>query len=388
LLSADDAGRARDHAAAIEHMAATVKALAAARVAEAGRWRDDGQRSAAHELAAATGTSVADARDTLELGRRLGTQPNLAAAARGGELSPAQSQVIADAAEVDPAAAPRLMERAHDGSLSELRDQAARTKAAAHPDLEARRRRIHARRCLRNWTDPEGTWHLAASGNPEDGAQIMSALAPLTDQLFHQARREGRREPPAAYAFDALVELATSAHQPSQGDSNTQRRGAPVKLLLRVDLDAFLRGLPAEGETCELVGYGPIPMSTVHDLLETGNPFVAAILTRAKALVGVAHLGRQPTAHQRSALAWLYPACAARGCAAQAHLQRDHRIDWADTHFTMLDLLDVLCAHHHRLKTNHGWALVPGSGKRPFVAPSDPRHPRYQRPPPEERGAA
>jgi hypothetical protein len=102
----------------------------------------------------------------------------------------------------------------------------------------------------------------------------------------------------------------------------------------------------------------------------------------------VAHLGRQPTAHQRSALEWLYPACAARGCAAQAHLQRDHRIDWADTHFTMLDLLDVLCAHHHRLKTIHGWALVPGTGKRPFVAPSDPRHPRYQRPPPERRGAA
>jgi hypothetical protein len=146
LLSVDDAARARDHAAAIEHMAATVKALAAARVAEGPRWRTDGQRSAAHELAAATGTSVRDARDTLELGRRLAHQPEVAAAAR--------------------------------------------------------------------------------------------------------------------------------------------------------------------------------------------------------------------------------------------------RIDWADTHFTMLDLLDVLCAHHHRLKTNHGWALVPGTGKRPFVAPSDPRHPRYGRPPPERRGAA
>jgi hypothetical protein len=375
LLSADDAGRARDHAAAIEHMAATVKALAAARVAEAGRWRDDGQRSAAHELAAATGTSVADARDTLELGRRLGTQPNLAAAARGGELSPAQSQVIADAAEVDPAAAPRLMERAHDGSLSELRDQAARTKAAAHPDLEARRRRIQARRCLRNWTDPEGTWHLAASGNPEDGAQIMAALAPLTDRLFHQARREGRREPPAAYAFDALVELARSS-------SPDGARPAPLKLLVRVDYDALLRGYPVEGETCELVGYGTIAVSAVEDLLTSRSGFLAGIVTRTRALVGVAHFGRQPTAHQQSALEWLYPSCAVQGCPAQAHLQRDHRVDWADTHFTMLDLLDMLCAHHHRLKTNHGWALLPGRGKRPFVAPSDPHHPQYQRPPP------
>ena len=48
VLSAADAGLARDHAAAIEAMAATVKALAAARAADGDRWRQDGQRSAAH----------------------------------------------------------------------------------------------------------------------------------------------------------------------------------------------------------------------------------------------------------------------------------------------------------------------------------------------------
>jgi len=385
LLTGDDAARARDHAAAIEHMAATLKALAAARVAEGPRWRDGGGRSAAHELAAATGTSVNDARDTLELGRRLAEQPEVSAAARRGELSAAQSRLVSGAAGVDPAAAARLLERAGDGSLAELRDEAAATKARAGVDLEARRRSIHARRGLRAWTDAEGAWHLAATGNPDAGAQIMAALAPLTDRRFHQARREGRREPPAAYGFDALVELARTAHQPGP---DGRCRPAPVKLLVRVDLDAFLRGVPVGGETCELVGYGPVSMSTVHDLLATGNPVVAAVLTRARALVGVAHLGRQPTAHQRSALEWLYPACAARGCAAQAHLQCDHRIDWAETHFTVLDLLDVLCAHHHRLKTTEGWALVPGVGKRAFVAPIDPRHPRHERPPPGQRGPA
>jgi hypothetical protein len=359
-------------------------------VAEGGRWRDQGQRSAAHELAAATGTSVKDARDTLELGRRLDGQPQVSEAARRGELSPAQSQLVSGAAGADPAAAGRLLERAGDSSLAELRDEAARAKARAGVDLEARRRAVHARRGLRAWTDAEGAWHLAATGPVDAGAEIMAALGPITDRVFHQARREGRREPPAAYGFDALVELATTAHQSSPGDdgSTAKRRGAPVKLLLRVDLDAFLRGVPVEGETCELVGYGPVSLATVHDLLETGNPVVAAVLTRARALVGVAHLGRRPSAHQRSALEWLYPACAARGCAAQAHLQTDHRLDWAESHFTVLDLLDVLCAHHHRLKTTEGWALVPGVGKRAFVAPSDPRHPRHERPPPEHRGAA
>ena len=130
----------------------------------------------------------------------------------------------------------------------------------------------------------------------------------------------------------------------------------------------------------DLVGYGPISASAVNDLLETGNPFVAAVLTKAKALVGVAHLGRQPTAHQQSALDWLYPSCAVEGCPSQAHLQRDHRVDWSKTHFTMFDLLDLLCAHHHDLKTRENWQLVEGRGKRPFVPPDDPRHPGRRQP--------
>ncbi len=149
-----------------------------------------------------------------------------------------------------------------------------------------------------------------------------------------------------------------------------------------MDLDAFLRGAPVEEEICELVGYGPIAMSAVHELLESGDPFVAAILTKAKPIVGVAHLGRQPTAHQESALQWLYPSCAVLGCPHQAHLQTDHRIDWAKTKFTMFDLLDRLCVFHHRLKTTEGWALVPGTGKRAFVPPGDARHPSHHVPTP------
>jgi hypothetical protein len=271
-------------------------------------------------------------------------------------------------------------------------------------------------------------WHLHALGNPEDGAQVMAALRPITDEIFAGARQEGRREPPEAYAFDALVQLATdrtsvdaTAASPCTADSPapltaappsappagsppaseapappptgspavTQspalprairrrlRRGTPVKLLVRIDYDTWLRGVAAPGETCELVGYGPVAVSVVRDLVETGDPFVAAILAKGRELVGVAHLGRQPTAHQQSALEWLYPSCAAEGCPARARLQRDHRVDWAKTHFTMLDLLDLLCAHHHHLKTRAGWALVPGTGKRAFVPPGDPRHPKH-----------
>jgi hypothetical protein len=401
LLSSADATRVMSDATAMEAMAGTLKALAASRVAEGDGWKKRGHRSPAEALARDTGTSLGNAKEILEVGRRLGSQPEVDAAARRGDLSFAQVSMISNAAEADPSAERRLLDEAERSSLSGLKDECARTKAQAHLDLEELRRSIRSRRSLRSWTDLEGVWRLSASGNPEDGAQIMAALSPIADGLFDEARIEGRRDPPAAYAFDALVQLARestsevrltrspevgnpgrgsrSAEQSGTNREKKIRRGAQVKLLVRVDYDTLLRGAPARGEVCELVGYGPISVSAVNDLLEIGDPFVGAVLTKAKALVGVAHLGRRPTAHQQSALEWLYPSCAARGCPSQARLERDHRIDWSKTHFTMFDLLDLLCSHHHDLKSRDGWALVDGSGKRPFVPPDDPRHPVKRR---------
>jgi hypothetical protein len=72
---------------------------------------------------------------------------------------------------------------------------------------------------------------------------------------------------------------------------------------------------------------------------------------------------------------WINPTCAAEGCPHTTRLERDHRAPWADTKITLLDLMDRLCAHHHRLKTHQQWALTAGHGKRAFVPPHDHRHP-------------
>ena len=74
-------------AAAIENMAATVKALAASWVADTGGWRKQGDRSPAHHLARTTGTSVGQAVEVIETARRLETLPEVAAEARRGRLS-------------------------------------------------------------------------------------------------------------------------------------------------------------------------------------------------------------------------------------------------------------------------------------------------------------
>lgn len=93
----------------------------------------------------------------------------------------------------------------------------------------------------------------------------------------------------------------------------------------------------------------------------------------------MAHLGRRPSAFQQTALDWLAPTCRVEGCDAAGRLEYDHRHGWAATHRTTLDGIDRLCAGHHDRKTYDGWALVAGTGKRPMVAPDDPRRPGHAR---------
>jgi hypothetical protein len=374
LLSAEEAGLAVVEAAAIERMAATVKGLAAARAADGGAWKRAGERSAAHHLARTTGTSVGQAGETIETARRLGSLPAVDAAARAGALSAQQAAAVADAASVDAGAALRLLEKARTSSLAELREECARTKAAARPDAEARRAKIHAERSLRTWGDAEGGWNLRMRDNPEVGAAIMAALLPIRDRLFRAARKEGRKEPSHAYAADALGELVRApGARPARSGSKT---------IVRIDLPALLRGQAAEGEVCEIAGFGPVAVSAVRELLDSNDPFLAAVVTDGEAVVGVAHLGRRPSARQQTALEWLYPTCAAEGCSASTWLETDHRVDWATSHLTVLDLLDRLCSHHHDLKSLDGWMLVDGRGKRAFVPPDDARHPRHAHAPP------
>ena len=372
VLSGEQAALAVGEAAAIEAMAATLKGLAAARSAAAGAWKAAGERSAASDLARTTGTSLRQAGEVLDTARRLDALPAVAAAARAGALSAQQTAAVAAAASADPSAGPRLLATAARSSLGELRQECARTAAAALPDAEARRRVIHARRFLRSYTDAEGAWNLAMRDNPEVGAQVMACIDEIRDRLFRAARAQGRREASEAYAADALMELARGG---GGGEGRPSRSRA--KVIVRVDLGALLRGRAVEGEVCELAGFGPVAVSAVRELVDTGDPFLAAVVTRGEQVVGVAHLGRRPSAAQQTALEWLYPTCAVEGCSAATWLENDHGVDWARSHLTVPDLLDRLCSHHHDRKSLDGWALVDGHGKRPFVPPDDPRHPRH-----------
>ena len=155
---------------------------------------------------------MSQATEVIETAKRLAKLPAVAAAARAGKLSAQQAAAVADAAMADASAEARLVEGSRTSSLSELREECLRTKAAARPDAEARRRAIHAGRFLRSYLDAEGAWNLRMRDNPEVGAEVMASIEVIRDRLFRAARTEGRRESSEAYAADALAALADRRH--------------------------------------------------------------------------------------------------------------------------------------------------------------------------------
>jgi hypothetical protein len=360
----------------IERLAAGAKTLLAAKVEESGNWKHEGYRSPAEQLARTSGTSMTAARQTLEASKQLTALPATSDAVRRGELSAAQTGAIAGAATADPDAEERLLELAGKTNANELRDECHRTRRAADPDPDATHRRIHERRSLRTFTDAEGAWNCHVRGTVDLGARFESLLEPFIDADFERARKENRQEAREAYAYDALMKMAEGT---TDSSVSRKRNTNPRYLaLIRADLAALVRGAVHDDEICEIAGFGPVPVSVVRDML--GDAILKLVLTKGVDVANVVHLGRGPTAAQRIALLWSSPKCSNEACSG-TFTQIDHRTPWVASKQTVLAQLDPLCTHDHRLKTHQGWSLVDGVGRRAFVPPDDPRHPR-NRPPP------
>lgn len=396
----------------VERLAAGAKLRLARRVAESDIWKREGDRSPADWLARTAGASVGQARDQLQASKKLADLDATDDKIKAGELSEAQARAVADAAAANPSAEDGLLDTAATHGLKDLKDACARTKAAADPDRQARMARIHRERHLREWTDAGGGWNLHVRNTPEIGALFGAVLAPYRQRVFDENRRAGRREPTEAYAADAFVDLIRAAAAttgrnddsapddsgrtddrgahgdsgdsgdgPSSGDSGDGRNGgggmsrpkpggAPVtesKVIALIDYDALRRGYTEGDETSEIVGVGPVPVSTVQAML--ADSFLAAVVTDGVDVYNVAHIGRRVTAHMRTALEARGYQCEVPGCAATHNLQIDHVTGWRITHTTKLDDLAWLCLHHHPLKTHHRWQLIGPHGDRRWLPP-------------------
>ena len=358
---------------AVARFAVSAQTLLARRVEEAGEWRRSGHRSAEDKMAADDGTTTTAARNTLATSKRVRKLPKTAEKMRKGELSPAKAEAIADAATVAPEAEDELLQDAEKTPLLEVRDRCLKAKAK---DADATYKRIRRNRYARVFKDGEGAWNLRARGTVDDGARFMTAFQPLIDAHFKQAKAEDRVEPIEAYAFDALIELADLAAAPKTDDTSAKPKRTPAKYLglIRVDQEALVRGAVEGDERCEIAGLGPIPVARARELL--GDAILKLVITKGVDVANVTHLGRSASAAQQIALWWSAHECQRDACTRTERLQNDHREEWHKVHETRLDNLDPLCPHDHWLKTHEGWALMEGTGKRPFVPPDDPRHPK------------
>ena len=352
----------------VRRLAGNGETLLAGRVAEAREWSRSGYATPEEWMAAKAGTSVGEARGQIATSEQLGQGlDETAERMRQGRLSPQQAGIVADAAAVNPDAELELCDRAEHDSNKNLSDEARRRKAQ-RSDGDDRARRHHRERRARRYSDADDKSHLHVEGPTSKLAEFFKALDRETDRRYREATKQGRREGRDAYAFDAFLSLVT---QGIAGDAATSSKPKHLAMI-RVDLDALVRGHVEGEETCEIAGFGAISIAEARALLSESILYL--VCTKGVDVVNLTHLGRGPNRVQELALLWASQTCQVAGC-YRTHTQYDHRIDFAETQHTRVDETDLLCVHHHKMKTFKGYALVAGTGKRRFVPPGDPDHP-------------
>jgi hypothetical protein len=390
----------------LEHAASAGLALAARRVAQTSLWADHGHRTAAHWLAAKTGLSVGEAMRLLETAEVAEHAPATMEALKNGELSIPKARAVGKAEAADPDAGAELVERAASEGVTvkEIETDSARIVHAASGETETQRaERIRRNRSFRVGSNGDGSSWFHGIGPTSDIARLEAALKPILDDIFQDARQDGRREPVDAYTFDALMTLteagAIGGRHPGTaggGDSAASGRDANAagareeqdavggagrtgdrhghaKVIVRADLTALDRGHTQPGERCEIAGHGPIPVADVWDMID-GGAFIAGIVTHGTDIIALRHLGRRPTALQRTVLEWeTAGTCAVEGCTNNVRIEIDHVDPWAHTHTTEYDQLAGICVHCHRRKTHQGFNLGPRlpTGKRHLHTPGE-----------------
>jgi Domain of unknown function (DUF222) len=353
--------------AELTRLASAGQVLLTPRVAESDTWMKEGHRSPESWMAKETGTGLGDAIATAETAQRLRALPKTTDALRRGALSAPQVREIAAAAAGSPSAEDELLEAATTGTLKGLKDRCRRVRATAGSAQaeNARYEAIRKSRYFRHWSDGEGAFRGEFKLTPDDGARMLASLEVRANQLFDTARQAGDREPPAAYAADALVELVTRA----PGGATGRSTGDAV-VHLRVDAGALRRGHVEGGEMCEIAGVGAVPVSTARQMLP--ESFLKILVVDGVDVLSVCHVGRAVPAHVRSAVEERDRVCVVPDCDVAMGLEIDHwQTDFADGGPTVLANLARLCHYHHSMKTHRGFTLKGGPGKWEWQPPPD-----------------
>lgn len=330
----------------------------------------------------------------VELAERL---PATAAALRAGELDAVKARRIAEAttalaAEAASAVERRVLPRAADQTVSQLRASLARAVMAVDPaDVEERHQRAAADRRVCITPVEDGMAELWALLPADGAAAVRTALDRIARRMGRSAGRsmDNRRA-------DALVEIAAAAWagaassattagvagvgglagatpragaaESGRAASTTERGTAEDACRTRCDGPGRLRAdvqvtVPAgtvlglSDEPGELTGHGPIPASMARRLAADGT--WRRILTDPAdgAVLDVGRRTYAPPAALAAHVVARDQTCRFPGCRQPARrCDLDHTIPYPHGP-TSAGNLAALCRHHHRLKHLAGWRV-------------------------------
>jgi hypothetical protein len=347
-LSNDAVLAAFDEIVSMTKVAEAGRALLAQVIEARGLHRRSGHLSAAHLVAAASGTTVGAAAATIESGRAMGAHARFDAAFRSGQLSGEQAAVIADAMAVDGSAESSLIEAAKVEGLRGMRARARAVKAAAEEDRLGRYERQRRAACFRHGVDHAdgmvwGQFRLP----PDDGAAVINRIEEETDRVFREAHRAGRRDPIERYAAEALVRVVTWDGAPSSRADNG--------VMVLVSRDALRRGRVEGDELCTVPGFGDVPVEVPRRMLDQ-DAFLTGLLHDGAQVQLVKRFGRRPSAAVKTALvaqavlAHGNVVCDVEGC-DRTDIEWDHIVPFADGGTTTAGSMTPKCRGHHRTKT-------------------------------------
>ena len=387
LHSGEDCAVLVEELAAVEKVSTWARVAAAARAGECGAHRERGFAEVSDWMARATGSTAGSATAALETAAALESHPVAKAALEAGELSFAQARELVKTEAAVPGSTAGLLDVAKRESLRTLKEKARdrRVRAIDPEELHARQ---HAAMYHRSWINALGNVAYAGELPPELGISFKNQLDAETDRLwlkvYHDAQRQGGAVQQdlansGARAADAedLAQDSTShgSRLAGSGRAKDLRRSAlaaqafvrmmengggkgkanRADMVIVCDLQAYRRGHAHDGEPCQIVGGGPIPVSLAKELGR--DAFLKAVLHNGTEIHTIAHFGRRWPALLRTALDLGAPphfngrVCAAPGCDRQYQLQDDHIDPVANGGLTSYVNNQAMCPPDHRIKT-------------------------------------
>jgi hypothetical protein len=307
-------------------------------------------------LARATGSTAGSAKAALDTAAALESQPEIKAALHTGELSFAQARELVRTEAAVPGSTAGLLDVAKTESLRTLKDTARdrRVRAIDPEELHARQ---HAAMSHRTWINALGNVAYAGELPPEMGIPFQNILDAETDRLWLKAHHDAKQQDDADTTELRRSALAAQAFAQMIENGGSKGKTGRADMVIVCDLNAWRRGHAHDGESCHIIGGGPIPVSLARELGR--DAFLKAVLHTGTEIHTIAHYGRRWPAVLRTALELGAPpefngtVCAAPGCDRRYHLQDDHVDPVANGGPTSYMNNQRLCPPDHRIKTEH-----------------------------------